>query len=493
MRVGHGFGLPWLLAAATGAHAQTCGLALPAFCETFEAGAAPLAERGRAGELSRYKFSAARLVHSLATGGDVTFWVRESEIGLDLGEPKSCRPGLPQFQPVAMDTVVCEPNTHMTRHLVAATGAQNYGVNSYRVRQPFDFAGRTGRIVFDGDLDGGLLLGYVSVVISDDPAPTANWDVNGRGPNPRNGLIITFMGANPFASHVEVHEVRNFATMDSHTFDVEPAVALQRGRLNHVEIRLSQTNLAVDMSGFSADGVNFPAAVDHGRVTFATPLPFTRAHVHFLSHNHATWKYSGEDYGTPHPLRSWNSYWDNIGFDGPVIAATREYEIANANVPRTFNETYLNAAGQTVAVQQPGHSIAYRIPNNPTEWSAPLTFTGVSLAHAIRARLVMTGYYQNWNFNLLPQPTSRLLYRINNAAAHEHAFTPGEIAMLANEAGQGGAMNHAIEVPLSELVEGDNSFRFSTRDLASGYPNAVANLDLLIDFDLQRVFGDSFE
>jgi hypothetical protein len=374
-----------------------------------------------------------------------------------------------------------------------ATGSQNYGVNSYRIRQPFDFADRTGKIVFDAELASNLLLGYISVVISDDPAPTANWDVNGRGPNPRNGLIITFMGANPFSSFVDVYEVRDYATVNTHNFTVSPPLPIQRGRLNHVEIRLSRTQLAVDVSGYSENGVDFPAAVDHGRLTFASPLPFTRAHVHLLSHNHATWKYSGEDYGTPHPLRSWNTYWDNIGFDGPRIDTTREYEIPDSNVPYTFAEEYRDANGQVITVQQPGRTIAYLIPNDPAQLSVPFTFQNVSLANATRARLVMTGYYQNWNFNLVPQPTSRLIYKINNHPNHERAFTPGEIAMIENEAGQGGAMNHAIDLPLNELVDGDNTFRFSTRDLASGYPNAVVNLDLLIDFDLQRIFADSFE
>jgi hypothetical protein len=491
MRVWFGMALVWTGVGV--AQAQDCGLAAPAFCETFEAGPAPVAERGRAGELPRARFSVGRLVHSLATAGGIPMWVRDAELGLDPGEPASCRAGMPQFLPVTRDSVVCDANPHMTRHLVAATGSQNYGVNSYRIRQPFDFAGRTGRIVFDTDLAGNLLLGYVSVVIADDPAPTANWDVNGRGPNPRNGVIVTFMGANAFASRVEVHEVRDFATVATHSFPVEPAVAIQRGRLNRVEIRLSQGQLAVDVSGFSTDGVNFPPRVDHGRLSFATPLPFTRGHVHFLSHNHATWKYSGGDYGTPHPLRSWNTYWDNIGFDGPVVDTTREYEIADSNVAHTFPQDYIDADGQTITVQQPGHTIAYLVPNDPATLGAPLVFRGVSLHGATRARLVMTGYYQNWGFNLVPQAGSRLIYRINDHPAHERAFTAGEIAMLRDEAGQGGAMNHAIDVPLGELREGDNTFRFSTRELASGYPNAVANLDLLIDYDLQRVFGDSFE
>jgi hypothetical protein len=50
-----------------------------------------------------------------------------------------------------------------------------------------------------------------------------------------------------------------------------------------------------------------------------------------------------------------------------------------------------------------------------------------------------------------------------------------------------------IEVPLAELVDGDNSVRFGTLNITSGYPNSVTNLDLLIDFDLGLIFADGFD
>jgi hypothetical protein len=484
------------LALIANVSAQNCGLTNPAFCETFESGPAAVSDRGRGGELNRNRFSATRYFSSLSTGWDIPFWIRDAELGLMPGEPTTCRAGLPEFLVVTQDTLICEPSIYMgTRHLVTATGSQNYGVNSYRIRQPFDFANRTGRIAFDLDLTAAFLLGYSSVVISEDPTPNANWDLNGRGPNPRNGLLLVFNDANNLETftRVSIFEIRDYATVASHTTLMDTPVRTRRGRLNHVEIRLSQQSVAVDFSEPSLDGIAFPALTSHANLTFAAPLTFSRGYVHMLSHNHATWKYTQQNYGTPHPLRSWNAYWDNIGFDGPIIDSTREYEVLDSNIASTINETYLDINNQTVTVQQPGHTIGYLIPNDPAVLSAPLVFRGVALANATRARLVMTGYYQNWSFNLIPQPTSRLIYQLNNQPKHERAFTSDEIAMYVNEAGQGGGMNHAIDLPLNELVEGDNTIRFSTRDLASGYPNGVLNLDLLIDFDLARVFANSFE
>ena len=481
---------------ASAAGSPGCGLPAAAFCETFESGPAPVAWRGRGGELDRRRFSASRYTQPLATTGDVPFWVRDAELGLMAGEPAECRAGLPTFLPVSDDTLICEPNAHIqTRHLVTATASQNYGVNSYRIRQPFDFAGRTGRLVFDLDLHSELLLGYSSVVISDDPAPTANWDLNGRGPNPRNGLLIVFVGFQRPQSQasVSVHEIQDYATIAVHEDLFNPPVDAARGRLNHIQISLSTDMIQIEASAPSTDGIQFPPPSASAAVTLSAPLPFDRGYVALLSHNHATWKYTQENYGTPHPLRSWNAYWDNIGFDGPVIAGTREYEVPDSNIAYEREESYLDANGQTVTLVQPGRTVGYLIPNDPTELSDPLTFTGVSLEGATRARLVLTGYYQNWNQGGLIGPDARLIYQINGFAPHERPFTDGERAMIANEAGQGGGVNHAIDLPLAELQEGNNVFRFSTRALASGYSNAVLNLDLLLDVDLGQLLVDSFE
>jgi hypothetical protein len=385
------------------------------------------------------------------------------------------------------DTLVCDPTTGIgTRFLLTAVASQNYGVNAYRIRQPFDFAGRTGRIVFDADLANQLLLGYVSVVVSEDPAAAPSWDVNGRGPNPRNGVIVVFLG-----DHVDVHDVRDHAmtTLDGGAATPFPS---QRGRLVRVELRLSQAGLEVLTSPPSADGIAFGPLVSRRTVAFAQPLDFTRGHVSLLAHNHATWKYGITYANLPRPLRSWNVYWDNIGFDGPVVQPPREYEVAVAAVPRSFTTVTEHPAGTFTTVVHPGLSLGYVMPNGPNALGPPLAFAGVSLANAVRARLVFNGYYQGYDDDGIRDGTGRLRYALNGNAPHLRAFTPGEVAML-DSPGQTGGYNHAIDVPLSELVDGDNSVRFGTLNIGSGYPNAVTNLDLVIDVDLGVVFASSFE
>ena len=468
------------------AFAAGCGLSQAAFCETFESGAAPLQDRGRGNELSRTRFSATRYAPSLSTGDGITFWVWEAEFGLIPEEPPPCRGDVTGFLLSTRDTLVCDPSAHIGSHyLLTAVGSQNYGSNAYRVRQPFDFAGRTGKIVFDTDLATNFLLGYSSVVISEDPSPTPSWDVNGRGPNPRNGLLIVFLG-----NDIQVYDVRDYAM--STIPGMASGLPQQRGRLSHVELRLSQQQLEVLTSDPSDDGVNFAPNVTRRSISFSQPLSFSRAYVSLLAHNHATWKY-GITYGAlPRPLRSWNTYWDNIGFDGPAIRTTREYEIPHANIPSSRTTVDEHPAGVFTTVVHPGLSLGYVIPNGPASMSDPLTFAGVSLSHATRARLVFNGYYQGYDIDGIRLGSGRLRYQLNNYPVHVRAFTPGEVAML-DTPGQTGGYNHSIDVPLSELVDGNNTVRFSTLNISSGYPNAVTNLDLLIDVDPEFVFANGFE
>jgi hypothetical protein len=480
------FGASFLLAVAVVADAATCPLAQPAFCETFEQGPAPAWDRGRGVELSRTHFSATRYAPSLSTGDGVTFWVWEAEFGLIPEEPPPCRADVTGLLMPTRDTLVCDPSPPIrSRYLMTAVGSQNYGSNAYRIRQPFDFANRTGRIVFDTDLASNFLLGYTSVVISEDPSPAPTWDVNGRGPNPRNGVVVVFLG-----SPIEVHDVRDHAMTDLPGTSSD--VPRQRGHLCRVELRLSTQQIEVLTSEPSADGLAFGPLVSRRVDTFATPLPFTRGYVSLIAHNHATWKYGITFGGLPRPLRSWNTYWDNIGFDGPVLPGTREYEVPPSLVPHTFTTADEFPPGVINVIEHPGLSLGYVIPDGAGALGDPLVFRAVSLRHATRARLVFNGYYQGYDIDGIRLGTGRLRWQLNGHPAHERAFTPGEVAML-DSPGQTGGYNHAIDVPLSELVDGDNTVRFGTLHISSGYPNAVTNLDLLLDTDPAFIFDDGFD
>jgi hypothetical protein len=103
-----------------------CGLAAPAFCDTFEQG--PV-DGGRSGELDPEDWSVLRAVPT--THSELGF-------GFEIGPAylPECRPGVSGTYALPdEDTRICEPTASIgSRHLLAAVAAQNYGLNTYRIR-----------------------------------------------------------------------------------------------------------------------------------------------------------------------------------------------------------------------------------------------------------------------------------------------------------------------------------------------------------------------
>jgi len=68
-------------------------------------------------------------------------------------------------------------------------------------------------------------------------------------------------------------------------------------------------------------------------------LPFTRGYLHINPRNHASKKYNI----APDMI----FYWDNIGFDGPVLPLPRAYEIADNTTTVTYegNTNQISAGG----------------------------------------------------------------------------------------------------------------------------------------------------
>src|SRR5579864_5176496 len=162
-----------------------CGLATAAFCDTFDEGPAPI--RGRGGDLDPGRWSAARLAPSDISGGPAN-----PVSTAPIPPCKASFPSLSVYPP--NDTLICDPGPSLSSQLMTAVAIQNYGNNSYMIRQPFDFANRTGRIVFDVDaVSQSSLATYIAVDLTEDPIPAPtflelqNFET---GPVPRNGLMM---------------------------------------------------------------------------------------------------------------------------------------------------------------------------------------------------------------------------------------------------------------------------------------------------------------
>jgi len=166
----------------------TCGFDMPAFCDTFEDGPnhAGLAGEdgpnvyGRSGELDSKFWSVARGAPGNASSLDQAIQIGPALVG-------KCRDGFSDMTVLPeQDVLVCDPiDTIPTRHALGTAAAQNYGLSTYRIRQPFDFAGRTGTIKLDMDLTNNGLGGWPALIIAGDPSPAPSFDWQERGSGPK--------------------------------------------------------------------------------------------------------------------------------------------------------------------------------------------------------------------------------------------------------------------------------------------------------------------
>jgi hypothetical protein len=445
-----------------------CGFPLAAFCDTFDA---PSANKGRAGELDVSKWSAGRMKPQGPTGGGLA-------IGISKATVSGCRAGLRAEVFPDGDTLVCDPSPSIaSNHLLVAVGAQNYGQNSYRIRQPFDFAGRTGKISFDAEayvISG--LLGYISVAVTQDPMSIPSYGAGAKGTSndegaiiPRNGFEVVMQNTCGGWFPPPVVGMRMFNvfhdSVPTYTTPPDPPVCVStaEGKLNHFEIEVAEDKVTVSASPVSADGKTFGALKQ--LYTAAVKLGFSRGYVIISVHNHATIKYSHDNgFGATHPYDSWIARWDNVGFDGPVIDETREYE-----APDSLTMGMDNA--------QPVTNVGYRVADSAMGPSGSLKFHGVDLDGVKSARLALSTWYLNSPFDAVSKFV--LHYRWNGGMWRDRPVNAEEIATLTSGNNQG-AIAQTIDLVLSDLKSGDNTLEFTTTNVPQNYPPAVANVDLVL-------------
>jgi len=483
--------------------AGSCAFDAPAFCETFETG--PSTGGGRSGELDPARWSVVRGEPYSPANFDDAFRVGPALIG-------ACRADLSNTRVLPdSDVLVCDPTeTIPTRHVLATAAAQNYGLSTYRIRQPFDFAGRTGTIKLDMDLTNNGLGGWPALIISQDPSPTPSFDWQERGSGPRNGVEIEFGTGwcnTPHTLEAIVYAFNDYLqTSHIPSFDCAiPHAVTAPNALNHVEIYLTQTHVEVWVSDTSPDGVAFPNL--HMLWAGDVQLPFSRGYVSLALRNHATMKYW---LGSAASVR-----WDNIGFDGPAVTGWREYSAPDSltaydglpgckmagtacqwegDVIPAFpmDSGRVMCAQTTCTYDGQGRNVGYVIPNT-TEDVPPvgLHFAGVTKAGATRARVILAATYPWFEWaNMFPPPTHLdLRFRFNGGAWHDRFVTDVEAnafmdfnPSLGGAGASSGLLNQAIDVDLADLKDGDNLVEFQAAGTWTGsYRVGVTGVDLVLD------------
>ena len=451
--------------AAGGAASASCGLPAAAFCETFDEG--PSATRGRGGDLDPAKWSAARLAPSDLSGfGPVANPIAAAPI-------PACKASFAATTVYPPDdTLICDPGPSGSAQLMTAIAIQNYGNNSYMIRQPFDFANRTGRIVFDVDaFSPGALATYVEIDLVEDPVPAPtfrefqNFEA---GPVPRNGLMMKWsdncVSNGGLITLGLVMTYNNYAPSTLTPAGGTACVATKRGSLNHFEIQVSQRHLDIYGSDYSTDGQTFPAV--RKMYSADLSLPFTRGYVHVSARNHATIKYGFGPDGVYH--------WDNIGFDGPVAAGVRAYEIPDNTTSGTYNSQAIRNLGYMLLDGTTGKPAGIYDPVNRL---SPFQFHGVNPSGMVTARLTLNAFFQT--ITHVADSTWGLAVRFNGGAWRNRFLTAAEVQAI-NTAGSAGNITMLIDVPLADLVSGSNTLEMLPLNAPMDYPTVVANIDLTL-------------
>lgn len=451
------------------AASASCGLTNAAFCDTFDQG--PAAIRGRGGDLDPAKWSAARLAPSdFSAFGPVVNPVATAPI-------PPCKASFPVtsvFPPD--DTLICDPAGSLSAQLMTAVAVQNYGNQSYMIRQPFDFANRTGRIVFDVDaVSQSQQATFIEIDVTEDPVPAPTFQEYGNfeaGPVPRTGLMMKWNYSCALNGNaITLGEVMVYSNYQgsfitpSFTVSGTDCPKTRVGSLNHFEIQVSQQRLEVYGADYSTDnGQSFP---NFKKIYSANlNLPFSRGYVHVDARNHASDKYGFGPDGVYH--------WDNIGFDGPVISNWRAYETPNNNTAGTWDGKAIRNLGYLLLDGTQGKPAGIYDPVNRV---GSLQFQGVNVSGAIAARLSLNTYFNAVGH--IADATWGLSFRFNGGTWRNRLLTAAELQAI-NTGGSAGNVSMVIDVPVADVATGSNALELLPLGAPMDYPPAVANIDLIL-------------
>ena len=431
-----------------------CGLAGAVFCESF---AAPAGNGSRTGDLSPSRWSVSRLVGEGSASDLMSF---------PATPVSACKSGVSSVR-ADRDLLVCDGSSGHAGQLLTALSAQNYGLLSMRPRQQFDFAGRTGTIGYNVDaLTAGTLSWWTSVFVTDDPMAGASDSAQRLGTTPRNGIGLNFddpcMGTN--ANRVAVGGVFVYNNyVETQISDPNKAcVSTQRGSLNRIEVRLSQSRVEVWASDFSTDGgATFP----NFRRIFTAPinLSISRGYVHFQQAERAPVKYGS-------PLGYANNYWSKLAFDGPNVGNETGYA-----VPDALGTNPSNGATTIGYGLLRGPPSAYKCCNGSAQIPVTFTVEGVDLTGVTRAELRFAVFYTYANG--ATSSNVSMQYSLNGKALR----TPPQPNYAAQQICDGcpATVPFYFAVELSDLQPGTNTIVLAPNNTPNSWPPVLANLELL--------------
>jgi hypothetical protein len=331
-------------------------------------------------------------------------------------------------------------------------------------KQPFDFAGRTGTISLDVANDThGIHAAWPEIWMSDLPVPAPfnhfdSWEAlpaNGFGIGLVNQVVAGMQGECPNANNLNFSRwtVGSIAVIRNYVMeDIDPAEGTNFGTLsnppvtltildcviaspdasgimNHVEIRVNQTE--IDVYATDAGVVASPTTLRKIAVITNANLTFTRGLV-WLEDVHYN-----ADKGT--------FVWDNLAFDGPFTDRDFAYDALDVlqvlpNAPWLVNLGKVSNANQTASWNVLG------IPSNPQATAVRVLFNFINPTgtNATAINVIVNGHTHS-----VPWPY------------------PNQLA--------GSWRTFAVTIPITDLVAGTNVVQ-----LGSDQPMVSSNVDIVL-------------
>jgi hypothetical protein len=408
--------------------------AVPAFCDNFSEG--PQGNGSRTGDLNGVLWGVSRISGNVNLGEpNALNWVPETTPGCGTGG----------------DVAVCNGQVKETTN----DGGSVTSLGLYP-KQPFDFSGRMGTVVFDvSDDSQGSHAAWPELWIADQPLPVPFVHERVFLNTPRNGMALRFAGCANDNTKVAVDSVdvtRNYITDDTFNDGQPPSTLIlnQLGcvtkaagaGLNHFEVQVSQASIDVYATDAFTGTLNLAATplIHIANIPNAN-LSFTRGLV-WLEDSHYNAIKGGLGTQATHTFT-----WDNLGFDGPVVARDLAFDVLDHGVP---GGTTLNGG-----------------PSTELGWGLGTTDPGVSISVPGVTNLSVPGPTL-LTFNYYEQTQGTISYNINGHGWHDIAWPfPDNNTFTWRD--------YAAPIDRSELVAGTNTIAWKSSNGAD-----VANIDVIL-------------
>ena len=288
-----------------------CGLKAAAFCDTFDA---PSGDGSRTGDLDPVLWGVSRVGNVNPSSGLLN----------DVADTSVTGCGSTDFMSPPHDVRICDGK--MFEAVNDGGGVAN--LNTYP-KQPFDFAGRVGTVVFDVSANSdGTHAAWPEFVITDKPVPGVRSSISFQvPPGAANSVGFALDGGcgidgmtgvgTIFVTKNNVYSQPSFSTPECITKGSAAA-------LNHIEVRVSVDRLEIWGTDAGASTLKQLAVADGLGLTLTKGLVWLDD-----AHYNARKAIEPCQCGTQF---NHTFVWDNLGFDGPKTYRDLGFDVPDARI-----------------------------------------------------------------------------------------------------------------------------------------------------------------